>query len=1312
MNEKNSQERLEALVAVVAGLFHEAQQRLEEKKAEHLESTVTMSGRVDQAFKKYQEATEALKNIENEGTDKAVMGARKAEKAAKEVYDKLSHTLESYSKPGKVEKEKQQIRDDVIQANREVLVSPLFKGKPLSLNAELSQHLENLLAAQAQDNPEKSEFIRSLVSDVVHGALYERVETKNNLLVNRDDYYSKSGFDVEIYRRIGVEIREGAGQNDSTGDEEKVRGLLTLDGKAEFQVAGQLHENATNDLKEVMQEYGVVNPQIATNIDSGNFDRAVDGMYKELSVPESFGASGDEERKLLGADRLYKACQSNAARALLVPELGSAKKIDFHEVHEHYETNYFDSDAKDDNFRGSLIHTAGKSIDFIHQLDVPNKFVVGAALLPEGNKKAIQDFNEVKEAKAFTELFIKQVGQMKGEKEGTAIVLLNLMSAAYPDSSVKNAKDFFNSESVRGVIQQLVSSNPDVMKNKEFVDGLIRFNKMADKPLNLGKDNNALLEARNQVIGSTSGEISHSIIYPSMSKELSSHFEFSPDDSAVQKKSSQFLQWLNSPSIRHDLVNPDQLSLGSAIPDLIEFKDGGKILREGDDMVLTGFSAEKLNSFRQASFAKSLEPPKVVSTDPKFQAQVARELELAQVTPLSRKESRIISQRLSQRMRTVSQLPPVMLAKGRIEVATVAKAEASIAVEDRARKVTFAPPPAATEEKSREPLSPRSDSDTDSSMSPRSSGDEHSDSEDSLRGSPRTAKLETPISVKVSVSKPPSQKNSSEARTSSTSTQPETEKPSLTGLRGLIAQALKYTTVGMLIEVIRDTWNKSKVAAGEQPGVATKTGQATTANEAKGKEGVGPARASTVSEEAKDPAMGAVLNARERRKSVGMIEENAYEAPVESVQRAAVFGGKKGVNVMPQDNLSLETEQRMMGAAANTEQTPLLPREERQPAAQAKAAEGSFFARALQAVRQLFTGAEGVQGKTAAAPPAGLNRVTFVGSEGSFYENVKQKEVVLDWCNKHGIDTKNVSERTKGSFSQYGGGPWLKSDKQGNLVAGGWSKEMFESFLKGPLKETVGRQEDERPIVQVAIADRSFHSEMIGSKNQKGVLWSSENNKDNKFSIINSLLQRATNALNQFISMVTGASEKKAQADLTAKKVETNVSLPSHSESKVEPKPSIVRTESKTSPNKVTYVKATTLGGFKDAMTVIVAIGTSTPNTIEKAVNAHFGAELKLTPASQGAPGKTQYSLSNNFSVTLEAERLVFKLVNPSESQCKKAAALIKDLAPGNPQEAVVKGGHGKEEMMVSALKTQNINRVKELPSAIQTEKRQSMPRG
>ena len=50
MNEKNSQERLEALVTVVAGLFNEAQQRLEEKKAEHLESTVTMSGRVDQAF--------------------------------------------------------------------------------------------------------------------------------------------------------------------------------------------------------------------------------------------------------------------------------------------------------------------------------------------------------------------------------------------------------------------------------------------------------------------------------------------------------------------------------------------------------------------------------------------------------------------------------------------------------------------------------------------------------------------------------------------------------------------------------------------------------------------------------------------------------------------------------------------------------------------------------------------------------------------------------------------------------------------------------------------------------------------------------------------------------------------------------------------------------------------------------------------------------------------------------------------------------------------------------------------------------------
>jgi hypothetical protein len=508
----------------------------------------------------------------------------------------------------------------------------------------------------------------------------------------------------------------------------------------------------------------------------------------------------------------------------------------------------------------------------------------------------------------------------------------------------------------------------------------------------------------------------------------------------------------------------------------------------------------------------------------------------------------------------------------------------------------------------------------------------------------------------------------------------------------------------MLIEVIRDTWNKSKVAAGEQPGVATKTGQATTANEAKGKEGVGPARASTVSEEAKDPAMGAVLNARERRKSVGMIEENAYEAPVESVQRAAVFGGKKGVNVMPQDNLSLETEQRMMGAAANTEQTPLLPREERQPAAEAKAAEGSFFARALQAVRQLFTGAEGVQGKTAAAPPAGLNRVTFK-ELSHFNSNEKMKDDLVYWCKSQGIDTHNLSENTKGSFSQYGSGPWLKSDKQGNLVAGGWSKEMFESFKKGPLGNSI-------PIVEVAIADRTFHQAIIGGMGKEGLFNIKKNQVDNKYSVFSSLVQRATNALNQFISMVTGNQEKKSQIDLTTKKVETNVSVPSPSESKVEPKPSIVRTENKTSPNKVTSVKATTLGGFKDAMTVIVAIGTSTPNTIEKAVNAHFGADLKLALAPQGAPGKTQYSLSNNFSVTVEADRLVFKLVNPSESQCKKAAALIKDLAPGNPQEAVVKGGHGKEEMMVSALKTQNINRVKELPSAIQTEKRQSMPRG
>ena len=86
MNEKNSQERLEALVTVVAGLFNEAQQRLEEKKAEHLESTVTMSGRVDQAFKKYQEATEVLKNVENEGSDKATPTGLKVSKVGHDLF--------------------------------------------------------------------------------------------------------------------------------------------------------------------------------------------------------------------------------------------------------------------------------------------------------------------------------------------------------------------------------------------------------------------------------------------------------------------------------------------------------------------------------------------------------------------------------------------------------------------------------------------------------------------------------------------------------------------------------------------------------------------------------------------------------------------------------------------------------------------------------------------------------------------------------------------------------------------------------------------------------------------------------------------------------------------------------------------------------------------------------------------------------------------------------------------------------------------------------------------------------------------------
>lgn len=814
MNKSSTQEKLSELVQNAAGLFEEAKYMLEQKKIERKNELESLDSRLRSLDEKYQELNGKIADY---GERKLTSLLNKAKSELKDLDKEISGILvkiESKRNHNFDLQDKEEVFSNLLKGHQQTLILPLLKGEQVILDDSRMAELVRLSEDHVGANAEKAEFVRFLVIAAAEKSLVNRLETRNQLLQGYDNYQNENGgTNKEIFQSLGV-INEHGEVN------ENAHGVIFVKGIDEYELAQKSVQKHQESLRDTAMKFGISDAKIAEDIDSSRFTRAADTLYSRLSVAKEVVNVGGEATRLMWADKLFQAIQSNEAKAILIPKLRENTEPSFSELLAVFNHDLVAGDFNEKTFRGCLIDHAIKLNEFLHRLEVPNSREYGAASLQGGNKQAIEQRNAVNIVSKVTEQLINKIGAIQQKNEPDAIILLNLLTKAYASASMDNPRAFFASTEIHGAIQQLVTSNSGVLDDKDFVDALLAFNKMAEhfevNTLNLGAENNKKLDARLHALSAPKNH-PNIIGFSGLAKEIGETFKFITLSEGADVFHANLFSWLLK---NPDLMNPDEIYRGGKIPDVIAFKDGAMITRgqidrkkddetedkknsqsgekskgknveeKKDDLILSGFSPERMKSFNESVLAgKFSGTPEIASTDPKFHEQVAVEFSVAQPNVLKRRDSQLIQGRLSKKLKTQGVLGETPALKGR-QGTVLGQTERK-----ESRSVTM------TEKKVEEK---KQGTKGDKKVSFSESDD--TKSSESIEGSSRSVNSDS-SSEKVSSRNESAVRGVITPRGAST-----TEQKSDAG-QSFLSKAwnafLKYTNVGALITIAVEAWNKS-----------------------------------------------------------------------------------------------------------------------------------------------------------------------------------------------------------------------------------------------------------------------------------------------------------------------------------------------------------------------------------------------------------------------------------------------------------------------------------------------------------------------
>jgi len=378
----------------------------------------------------------------------------------------------------------------------------------------------------------------------------------------------------------------------------------------------------------------------------------------------------DDVRSLVedkAVDNFILACKLEGASSILTEQTSQTAKSLTKIFNENRTKFIYDAQAEPGNntakFNDALIQNAAKMSNLVLHLN---------PVFNEGNQSN-ENMSSMRYILKFTSLLLLNVNEhykRSPDNRDSSIELLQMMGKAYDFNTIKSVSDFFSSPAIRNGIAALIKANPQIREKNDFIDALIKFNQFARQ---YGAEPLAFEDKKiNKKISQRQKSPRKEIIFQDLAAELGETFQHASSSVKGTTFNMKLYEWLKA---QPSLINPEDIQRGKAPPTVIEFrhekdnKSTRKIEIRGNDLVLIGFSAQMLESFKEQVLKESNNLQYVNAID--FSTEYSKEL-VRTKTVLS------LSPRLSQ--------TKITLQTSSDNVPKLGRADSTIAPE---RKTTF-----------------------------------------------------------------------------------------------------------------------------------------------------------------------------------------------------------------------------------------------------------------------------------------------------------------------------------------------------------------------------------------------------------------------------------------------------------------------------------------------------------------------------------------------------------------------------------------------------------------------------------------------